>query len=90
MAKPTVGGWKKIKRLARYLKGRPRMVIKYKWQGREEEMDGYSDSDWAGCRVTGKSTSGGALMMGEHLIKAWARTQQSIALSSAEAELVAL
>eukprot|EP00973_Karenia_brevis_P063252 8794747-Karenia_brevis.AAC.1 len=29
-------------------------------------------------------------MIGEHLLKVWSRTQQSITLSSAEAELVAL
>ena len=37
-----------------------------------------------------KSTSGGLVMRGRHLIKAWSRTQDSITLSSAEAELVAL
>ena len=56
----------------------------------EHEITGYSDSDWAGCRVTGKSTSGGALMIGGHFIKGWARTQNHVTLSSAEAELVAL
>ena len=54
------------------------------------EITGYSDSDWAGCRVTGKSTSGGALTIGSHLIKAWSRTQSNITLSSAEAELYAM
>ena len=54
------------------------------------EVDGLGDSDWAGCRVTGKSTSGGVLMIGDHWIKGWSRTQKSITLSSAEAELVAM
>ena len=53
-------------------------------------MLGYSDSDWAGCRVTGKSTSGGVVMIGTHLIKVWSRTQNHVTLSSAEAELIAL
>ena len=53
-------------------------------------MEGFSDSDWAGCRRTGKSTSGGVIKVGEHLIKAWSKTQASITLSSAEAELVAM
>ena len=55
-----------------------------------KELEGYSDSDWAGCRVTGKSTSGGVLMKGAHFIKSWSRTQQCVTLSSAEAELVAM
>ena len=50
----------------------------------------YVDSDWAGCRKTRKSTSGGAIMGGGHFIKGWSRTQNHIPLSSAEAELIAL
>ena len=62
----------------------------YKWQGFELEICGYSDSDWAGCHSTGKSTSGGSIMRGSHFLKGWCTTQQCITLSSAEAELVAL
>lgn len=79
-----------LKRLGRYLIGKVRTILEYKWQGREEEMEAFSDSDWGGCRKTGKSTSAGALMIGEHFIKAWSRTQNSVTLSSAEAELVAM
>ena len=66
------------------------MIHQYEWQAPIDRIDGYGDSDWAGCRVTGKSTSGGVLMRGTHYLKSWSRTQQSIALSSAEAELVAM
>jgi len=90
MAKPTVGAWKKLKRLGRYLVGVHRTILEYRWQGREKVIDGYTDSDWAGCKTTGRSTSGGAVMIGGHFIKGWAKTQSSITLSSAEAELVAL
>ena len=90
MAKPTELHWNKLKRLGRYLVENRRTVMRYNWQGHEPEITGYSDSDWAGCRVTGKSTSGGALMIGSHFIKGWARTQNHVTLSSAEAELVAL
>jgi hypothetical protein len=51
---------------------------------------GFSDSDWAGCRKTAKSTSGGVIVRGTHFLKGWSRTQQCITLSSAEAELVAM
>lgn len=92
MAKPVSSDWKKLVRLARYLKGAPRCVWKFEWQEASEPIPptGYSDSDWAGDRKTGKSTSGGVIMIGRHLIKAWSRTQDAITLSSAEAELVAL
>ena len=67
-----------------------RTVMKYEWQGHEQEVTGYSDSDWAGCRVTGRSTSGGALMIGGHFLKGWSRTQNNVTCSSAAAELIAL
>ena len=79
-----------LKRLGRYLIGKTRTVLEYKWQGRETEVEAFSDSDWGGCRRSGKSTSAGALMIGEHFLKSWSRTQNSVTLSSAEAELVAM
>ena len=78
MAAPTVGSWKKLKRLGRYLQGQPRLTTKYAWQGEEQQVIGYSDSDWAGCRVTGKSTSGGVIMIGSHFIKGWSRTPNTL------------
>ena len=48
---------------------------------------GYSDSDWAGDPRSRKSTSGGGIRLGAHLITHWSRTQSCIALSSGEAEL---
>ena len=89
MSKPTVGDRRKLKRLVRYLKGSPRLVSQFQFQQRLQELDGYSDSDWAGCKVTAKSTSGGVITLGAHTIKTWSTTQKSITLSSAEAELVA-
>ncbi len=46
----------------------------------------YTDTDWGGCPRTRKSTSGGCVMLGSHLIKSWSSTQTSVALSSGEAE----
>ena len=45
---------------------------------------------WPGGRARGKSTAGGIVMLGSQLVKSWSRTQDSVTLSSAEAELVAL
>jgi len=49
-------------------------------------MKAFVDSDWAGCPSTRKSTSGGFLVLGKHLIKTWSSTQATRALSSGEAE----
>ena len=51
---------------------------------------GDADSDWAGCSRTRKSTSGGCVRLGQHLIKSYSVTQQTIALSSGEAEHAAI
>jgi len=49
-------------------------------------VDVYTDTDWAGCPLTRKSTSGGCVMLGKHCMKHWSSTQTSISLSSGEAE----
>ena len=67
-----------------------RDITRYDWQGQEVEVTGHSDSDWAGCRVTGKSASGGVIMIGSHFLTGWSRAPNHVTLSSAEAELIAL
>ncbi len=44
------------------------------------------DTDWAGCPKTRKSTSGGGLLLGKHLIKSGSSTQSSVSLSSGRSE----
>ena len=90
MSAPRTTDWERLKRLGRYLVDKPRLVSQYVWQDQQESVDAYGDSDWAGCRRTGKSTSGGVLRIGAHVVKTWSHTQKTIALSSAEAELTAL
>ena len=85
MAKPTVSAWKALKRLCRYYNGAPRLTYVYRQQ-EVDHIDIYTDTDWAGCQKTRKSTSGGCIMVGRHTVKHWASTQASIALSSGEAE----
>jgi len=62
MAAPKASSMSKMKRLARYLLGSPRQIIMFQPCYEEfPEMLVYSDSDWAGCLRTRKSTSGGVL-----------------------------
>mgnify|MGYP003331503788 CR=1 FL=1 len=65
------------------------MVWEYRWPGVEPVVS-YSDSDWAGCKRTARSTSGGVVLRGSHHLKSWSVTQKGVTLSSAEAELGAL
>ena len=84
MANPKIGDEALIKRVVRYLQKYPRMVMSYPWQKECEEVSVFTDSDWGGCVKTRRSTSGGAVMRGKHLICHWSRTQQLVALSSPE------
>ena len=90
MAKPRCQDWQLLKRIGRYLVGAPRFEQIFKWDGRPAHVDVYTDSDWAGCKTTCRSTSGGAMLWGKHCLKTWSSTQATVALSSAEAELYAL
>ena len=90
MSAPKRGDWEKLKRAGQYLKGRPRMVQQFVWNRRSNEFDGFGDSDWAGCKTTLKSTSGGIIFWGKSLLKSWSSSQSTVSLSSGEAELYAL
>ena len=90
MAKPRIKDVHKAKRLARYLKGRERMISKLEYQKCDWQINAWVDTDYAGCAETRKSTSGGLLRLGKHTMKAWSNTQSVIALSSGEAEYYGL
>ena len=87
MATPTKGSWRRLQRVAAFLKGKPRLVWTFPWQDAVEIIDVMTDANWVGCRRTRKSTSGGAILLGKHCIKAWANTQAVVARSSGESEL---
>ncbi len=90
MSSPKKRHWRMLTKIGRYLVGRPRMIMKFPWQVKQEMVTAYTDSDWAGCSKTSKSTSGGIIMIGDHVIKSYSKQQKVIALSSAEAELYAM
>nr|GEV02341.1 retrovirus-related Pol polyprotein from transposon TNT 1-94 [Tanacetum cinerariifolium] len=54
------------------------------------ELTGFSDADYAGCKDTFKSTSGGAQFLGEKLVSWSSKKQDCTAVSTAEAEYVSL
>jgi hypothetical protein len=89
MSAPRATDLRALSRVARYLAGAGRVVYEYPWQSRPV-LRVYTDSDFAGCIATRLSTSGGAVMLGTHLLKHWASTQKRITLSSGEAELGAV
>ena len=90
MSKPTRDDWGKLKRIARYLFLHPRAIYKYRFQRRPSYLDVYSDSNWAGCLKTRKSSQGGVCMFGGHCIRSWSVSQGAYALGSAEADFYAI
>ena len=90
MANPTEEDLHKLKRIARYLSQAPRLVFSWPFQAKSPILQVYSDTDWAGCRATRKSTQGGLIYYGKHVIKSYSSTQATIALSSGEAEYYGL
>eukprot|EP00972_Heterocapsa_arctica_P076912 11344798-Heterocapsa_arctica.AAC.1 len=62
MATPRRCDSQKVKRLACYLVGVPRIVQRFKWQASPDRITAIVDTDYAGCLATRKSTSGGVLM----------------------------
>ncbi|XP_019189509.1 PREDICTED: uncharacterized protein LOC109183937 [Ipomoea nil] len=53
------------------------------------KRSGYSDADWAGNADDRKSTSGGCFFLGKNLVAWLSKKQNSISLSTAEAEYIA-
>ncbi|GJR12031.1 retrovirus-related pol polyprotein from transposon TNT 1-94 [Tanacetum coccineum] len=77
-----------IKRIFRYLKGKPKLGL---WYPRVSSFDleSYSDSDYAGANLDRKSTTGGCQFLGRRLISWQCKKQTIVATSTTEAEYVA-
>lgn len=79
------------KRVLRYLKGTMDQGIIY---GRRADGNilllGYSDADWAGDRATRRSTTGYVFVLGGGAICWASKLQPTVALSTAEAEYMAV
>ena len=86
-SKPNRSHWTAAKRVLRYLKGTNNLGILYKG---DSGMHGYSDADWAGDADDRKSTSGYLFLIAGGPVSWKSRKQSTVALSTAEAEYVAL
>ncbi|KAA0038076.1 Retrovirus-related Pol polyprotein from transposon TNT 1-94 [Cucumis melo var. makuwa] len=85
---PGMDYWKAAKKVLRYLQGTKDYMLTYK-RSDHLEVIRYSNSDFAGCVDTRKSTFGYLFMLAEEVIS-WKSAKQSIiAASTMEAEFVA-
>lgn len=80
--------WKAAKRVLRYLKGTKDIGLVYK--GDSENLRGFVDSDWGNCHIDRRSYSGFVFMLNGCAITWDSRKQRTVALSTCEAEYMAL
>jgi hypothetical protein len=76
-----------IKRTLRYLRQTPNIGFWYP-KGAQFILIGYSDSDYASCKIDRKSTSGTCQLFRRSLVSWSSKNQNSIALYTTEAEYV--
>nr|GFA41208.1 uncharacterized mitochondrial protein AtMg00810-like [Tanacetum cinerariifolium] len=88
-ARPTEKHVHAVKRIFRYLRG---IVHRGLWYLKDSSvaLTAFTDADHAGCQDTRRSTSGGVQFLGERLISWSSKRQKSAAISSTEAEYIAL
>nr|GFB10482.1 uncharacterized mitochondrial protein AtMg00810-like [Tanacetum cinerariifolium] len=88
-SKPTKKHLKEVKRIFRYLWETVNLSL---WYTKDSgfELIGFSDAEYAGCKDTFKSTSGGTQFLGKKLVSWSSRKQDCTALSTSKVEYVSL
>jgi hypothetical protein len=89
MVEPRQVHWVATKHVLKYLRGTVGFGLRYVERD-GVRLHGYSNSDWAGNVVDRKSTSGGCFSLGSIVVSWYNNKQNSTALSSAEAEYMAI
>ncbi|KAJ9562008.1 hypothetical protein OSB04_007168 [Centaurea solstitialis] len=77
-----------VKRILRYLKKTPSLGLWYPLHSGFDLL-AYADSDYGGCKVDRKSTSGSCHFLGGKLVSWSSKKQNCVSTSTAEAEYVA-
>ena len=77
-----------VKRIIKYVSGTIDFGIWYSFDT-NPSLVGFCDADWAGNAEDRKSTSGGCFFLGNNLVSWFSKKQNSISLSTAEAEYIA-
>ncbi|GJT74120.1 retrovirus-related pol polyprotein from transposon TNT 1-94 [Tanacetum coccineum] len=88
-AKPTEKHLKEVKRIFCYLRGTTNIGLLYTKDSCFEQT-GFSYADYAGCKDTFKSTSGGTQFLGKKLVSWSSKKPDCTSLSTAESEYVSL
>ncbi|XP_062538927.1 uncharacterized protein LOC134207221 [Armigeres subalbatus] len=87
---PGETDWQALKRVVRYMKDTKNLKLQYKQHNDAEALVGYADADWASDTEDIKSVSGYIFKVYGNTVSWASRKQQTVALSSCEAEYAAL
>ncbi|GJX37752.1 putative ribonuclease H-like domain-containing protein [Tanacetum coccineum] len=84
---PKVSHMFAVKRIFRYLKGRPKLGL---WYPKDSPfiLEAFSDSDYAGASLDRKSTTGGCQFLGSRLISWQCKKKTMVANSTTKAEYI--
>jgi len=86
-ANPKESHFKVAKRILKYFKGTTNVGLRYPSHS-PIHLIGYSDYDFAGCKLDRKSISGTCHLLGSSLISWHSKKQACVAFSTAEAEYI--
>ena len=87
---PSETHWTSLKRVLRYLKGTSGLKLEFRKNTKAEKVVGYADANWASHSHDRKSTSGYIFFVYGCPVSWCSKKQQTVALSSSEAEYVAM
>jgi antitoxin component of MazEF toxin-antitoxin module len=90
MSCPVEEHWEAVKRILRYVQGTKNNKLVLGGVVGEAIMVGYTDADWGGNDNNRRSISGYCFLLGEGVVSWSSKKQTSVALSSTEAEYMAL
>ena len=90
MATPTEANLADLKKLARYLVGKPYVALRYYQQPRPRVLTLKVDSDHAADKKTRRSTTGCVAYFGQHVVKTTSNLQSAIGLNVSESDYYAL
>ncbi|KAK9078005.1 hypothetical protein SSX86_002062 [Deinandra increscens subsp. villosa] len=77
-----------VKRIFKYLKGQPKVGLWYP-KNSDFSFKAFTDSDYGGCDIDKKSTSGGCQFLGERLVSWQCKKQTCVSISTVKAEYIA-
>ena len=89
MAKPDKSHCTALDRIWKYLNGYPDLGLYISYNS-DIGLIGYSDSDWANCLMNRKSTTGYCFLYNRNLISWNSALQRTVAISTCEAEYMAI